>query len=309
MFEIADYASGAAALFSRGSGRVHSVYRSTVNLECAGALYALQPSSAPRTPISLSVDVPAEEFSLLRLGRGDPVTCGETLRVGAYLFRASGAAERDHRLRRRGRAGDATLAALRSVLRREIAAERGRSDFADAALHLESGDDASRCRQLSAKGALGFFRAARAGECAAAAVECASLIGLGAGLTPAGDDFNVGVLAVSWYLESARSRELRGALSREAGRLARGTTDVSRAFLLSAAAGEFSSPLLGLFEPGADGEALTGAVRAAMAVGHSSGLDTLCGVLLAAEALEGEADLHQQIHVDINGGSQNDCLQ
>ena len=81
------------------------------------------------------------------------------------------------------------------------------------------------------------------------------------------------------------------------------------AFLLAAAAGEFSSPLLGLFEPGADGEALAGAVRAAMAVGHSSGLDTLCGVLLAAEALEREADLHQHIHVDINGGSQNDCLQ
>lgn len=184
-----------------------------------GALYALQPGSAPRTPISLSVDVPAEEFSLLRLGRGDPVTCGETLRVGAYLFRASGAAERTTACG--GGVGPGTPRwppCAPCCGGREPRSAAGATSPTPRCT-WRGGADASGAAALR-EGGPGFFRAARAGECAAAAVECASLIGLGAGLTPAGDDFNVGVLAVSWYLESARSRELRGALSREAGRLA-----------------------------------------------------------------------------------------
>ena len=306
MFDIADFAGGASALFTGGTaGRVHSVYRSTVNLESRGALYALQPAGTPRTPISLTVDVLPEEFARLRLGRGDPVICGSALRVGPYLFGAERAAKWDPRLRRRGRPDGELLESLRGTLRRELVAGGRGSDFAGAALHQGIGPEASECRRLSAEGAAGFLSSAVEGRYRTAAEECAGLIGLGAGLTPAGDDFNVGVMAVLWYLDGeGPAPELRRALESEIARRCAGTTDVSREFLRAALRGEFSEPILALFEPGTAPGELAGAVRRAMAVGHTSGADMLCGMLLAAEACAGIFTGFHPFLMETTGGSQ-----
>ncbi len=121
------------------------------------------------------------------------------------------------------------------------------------------------------------------------ATDCA---GMGVGLTPAGDDFLAGVLAALRYHGQSRgvdvvSREFLEDLVRLAG--AR-TTPFS-AFLLGCAArglvaGPFSAWLFAVHR----GEAKTAArlVSNIADMGHSSGLDTLSGMLLALQTVMGE---------------------
>jgi hypothetical protein len=108
------------------------------------------------------------------------------------------------------------------------------------------------------------------------------LVGLGEGLTPAGDDCLCGVLAVlhrgaSPILDDAG---MIRALS-EAARTR--TTELGREFLLHAIRGRFAEPVLDVVSGDADRMA-AGAERL-HTFGASSGEDTLAGVRLAARAL------------------------
>lgn len=104
-----------------------------------------------------------------------------------------------------------------------------------------------------------------------------TFIGRGEGLTPAGDDFLLGVL---WGLESTgkpEADELKAALPA----LLHRTTDISRAMLEQGCRGHYSAQLLAL----ATANTLTWpeAVANVANYGHSSGHDMLAGVLTAAQ--------------------------
>lgn len=106
------------------------------------------------------------------------------------------------------------------------------------------------------------------------------LVGLGEGLTPAGDDFLIGVLAaLEWMGADGPRRRLTQAL---AGRLD-GTTTLSRAFLARAMEGEYSQPVLDLFRALEDPAATAQATARLCAIGHSSGSDMLGGILWAMD--------------------------
>lgn len=111
-----------------------------------------------------------------------------------------------------------------------------------------------------------------------------SLMGLGEGLTPAGDDWLVGMLAAlhrlgqRWALDDGR---LASILVNEAP--AR-TTTVGAAFLGHALAGEFSEVLRDLVTAVSLPRALAAGERLA-AMGATSGADTLAGLRAALDAL------------------------
>lgn len=111
-----------------------------------------------------------------------------------------------------------------------------------------------------------------------------SLVGLGLGLTPAGDDFIVGYLAASPL--SDRARADRRLLVEALPSLARTrTTDVSARMLEAACRNEFAEPVVELVESLA--RTRNGLFRAAedlLALGGTSGADTLAGVLFAASS-------------------------
>jgi hypothetical protein len=118
----------------------------------------------------------------------------------------------------------------------------------------------------------GFLEAAR------------GLVGLGEGLTPAGDDYLVGALAGlhrlgdGWPVGDA---PLRDAVIAHACRT---TPTVSAAFLLYAVKGQFSEPLRDLAMAGS--AAATREAAAALArMGATSGVDTLAGMREALAAL------------------------
>jgi hypothetical protein len=108
------------------------------------------------------------------------------------------------------------------------------------------------------------------------------MIGLGPGVTPSGDDILIGYLAGLWsraggnqtlvsYLQSLGPALIQ---------IAAATNEISRTYLYHAARGEFSSCLSNLAEAIARGDAVDQAVEMAMHVGHSSGMDSVTGLLI-----------------------------
>ena len=114
------------------------------------------------------------------------------------------------------------------------------------------------------------------------------LIGLGPGLTPSGDDFLVGVLAV---LDALAERKAHAAL---AGAIAASpcglTSPLSECLLRAAAAGHVGEKLhcaVSALLSGAPGRA----VAAIRNIGHSSGWDMLAGAAAALRTVAARASV------------------
>jgi hypothetical protein len=109
------------------------------------------------------------------------------------------------------------------------------------------------------------------------------IIGLGPGVTPSGDDILIGFLAGLWSLSGQHPR--RQFFIRSFGRgllqLASRTNEISRTYLYHAVQGQFSSMLSTLIEDIGTGGNVGQAVQEAMRVGHSSGLDSVTGLLIS----------------------------
>jgi Protein of unknown function (DUF2877) len=122
--------------------------------------------------------------------------------------------------------------------------------------------------------------------------ELQQLIGLGTGLTPSGDDLLTGYLAGLWCAARREPDRLRFlSLLRDLVRdLSRRTNDVSRTYLRLAARGQVSSVLADLAAAicaGAARERVITRAEAAMRVGHTSGMETVNGLLLGLAAWDG----------------------
>jgi len=136
---------------------------------------------------------------------------------------------------------------------------------------------------LSARRALA--RSMAAGDPVAFARAAWDLTGLGEGLTPAGDDCVLGALAAIHRL-APEWLSSDSSLPHRLAEAARGrTTDVARDFLLEALEGRFAEPVLALLTAPSPGLAEQ-AARELVAMGATSGADTLCGIRLACRALE-----------------------
>ena len=112
-----------------------------------------------------------------------------------------------------------------------------------------------------------------------AAKHLAGLIGLGIGLTPSGDDFLCGVLA-GLILRGEENHPFAHALCREITSRRFDTNDISRAFLDCSVQHHFSLAVNSLTDlPSADR-----ILNVFSDIGHSSGIDTLCGVAYGLSA-------------------------
>jgi hypothetical protein len=132
-------------------------------------------------------------------------------------------------------------------------------------------------RRLSA-GTATLDVALRTGEGLARAVD--ALLGLGPGLTPAGDDVLAGVLVTAAHLGHPCP-----ALVTEVRDRAQRTTVLSADLLGHAGDGRASAPVLGLLDALVGARPVAPALSGLLAVGSTSGHDTATGVLVAARAL------------------------
>jgi uncharacterized protein DUF2877 len=110
------------------------------------------------------------------------------------------------------------------------------------------------------------------------------LIGLGEGLTPAGDDCVVGVLAVLHRFAPSWLRQHSAITVSIAARAAAATTTIAGEFLVHALDGRFAETVIELLT-GKTTDAVERAAARLLHTGATSGADTLVGIRLALDAL------------------------
>ena len=265
---------GAGAPADPFSGSVHSVFAKTAILAVANRLVTLAPAASGGLPGAITVDVPnGFDFA-------GPLTVGASAVARAGVLRFG---------------GDALSVDLRS-------ATAWRSRLLEIALDL-SAPATARAWAAAAAALLGDGRSAPIARLGHAAMDELSyatrgfvrydaeraaqrLVGLGAGGTPAGDDFLVGFLAGLFSSAGAdRARmDFAAAFGNACRSLGTRTNYLSRVYLEAAADGEVSERLADVAKSVAAsgaGTRLAGTVASALAVGHSSGADGTLGLLLA----------------------------
>lgn len=275
---ITDASAFAHTILQHGaSGTVHSVYRKTINLTAGGQLLALQAAGSPLSPLSLILDLTGEQMQELPVSAGQPVTVegtqlvihttdapvkvsfGDAIQYNPVLNGTLTSAER----------------AMLSQSIRTVLSESERSGFSLIILR-----DPSISDNLILSAAERYLREAweryqtEHHEQSAAAL--CRVIGLGIGLTPSGDDFLCGVLAGLRLLGREQAAFSQSLCDQARGQLGR-TNDISAAFLSCALRGQFSQAVCSLPSvPSAEQ-----LMQSFSAIGHSSGMDTLCGILYA----------------------------
>ncbi|HEU5297381.1 MAG TPA: DUF2877 domain-containing protein [Burkholderiaceae bacterium] len=256
------------------AGRVHSAFAHACNIACGGSLLTVVARRGGNGPTSLLLGAGAPPDLRRWFDVGETLQCRRGAARGGRVDIELARAEVWRPLPRRAR-GPAPL--LRARLRRAtawLAQQRGtRSVIDGAAVHVTAALIAACC---ALDGPLAAQHAAR-------------LIGWGEGLTPAGDDYLVGLCAgLDAMLNDDPARATCRAAITEVllGSLPR-TTAISAHWLRLAAQGDYGERLLDARDallsdaPRAEVDA---ALRAACAVGATSGADTLAGLLAALAA-------------------------
>ena len=114
--------------------------------------------------------------------------------------------------------------------------------------------------------------------------QLSQFIGLGEGLTPSGDDFLVGLLWALWVGEADRLPGFDTFLYAVQSILHK-TNDISAQMLRFAIRKRFTEPLISLARVSGPTDCAEAFKRIA-AFGHTSGFDTLCGLLVGLKTTE-----------------------
>ncbi|NNJ31549.1 DUF2877 domain-containing protein [Lacrimispora defluvii] len=257
-------------------GRIHSVYRKTINIQLGDYLLALQAASSPISPVSLITELDAASMETLPVSPDLKVKVSQgvltiygSVSVINFNFLESDLFEsklisKSHQL---------TRDTLKSVL--DHSNSGGFCNiFASSCVKDQDNNLGAELITRAAKNHLTacntFMQTA---DYEKATEELVSLIGLGVGLTPSGDDFLCGVLA-GLILTGNSDQTFTSTLKERIGASLNNTNDISRTFLRCALSSHFSKPIKDLVFP-ATAEDIHAWFEA---VGHSSGFDSLCGI-------------------------------
>jgi hypothetical protein len=269
---------------------VLAVFRRSFYIRFGDDVVCLGPEGLGRGPLN-ALCVLADQVTWPAVGvvPGAPVSrAGSTLRVG----RDPGFDFADAQIWQPPAAPAFTAATLRSglVLLAESAQQRAPGGLG-ALLSALPGPFAEASDDPLLRAALPAVRAVRRWMGAALAGSPApppaieSLVGLGPGLTPSGDDFLCGAMAALHYL--GRATIAQRLAQRTLPVAARDTNLISAAYLRCASAGHASSVLFDALESlvvGSDTH-LARRLDAVHAVGHTSGWDSLAGAATACAEL------------------------
>lgn len=281
---------------------VHSTFRTAANLRLVneGPLITLLAASDLDIPHGIMIDTPAG-FSFEALSVGEKAFC----RAGILRFETF---PRTVDLRQ-ARLWVCDLSSLEVDIRRPGTALAWKSVWkalnrrqttAGAEIiagELLSGTSANIIGQKAGDLLREIVAATRQCDAPQAGESCNKLIGLGTGLTPSGDDLLVGYLAglrstVRDRKEQSDFLEALGEMLRTA---AKQTNEISQAYLVQAAFGQVSSGLTRLIEAIGNGwqpARLSQAAERVMNFGHTSGMDTLTGLLVGLILWDGGPHYH-----------------
>jgi hypothetical protein len=279
--------AGIEAPTERFSGIVHSAFARACNIGLeTGALLTLVSSEKTNVPNGLRIETPAW-FAFPDFVRvGEAAACrGGTLRFAQSSLSID---------LRTASCWHIDLSGLRIDLHRQDQAAAWSVAW-QTLCQYQRGDSipAIIAAMVWAEGAFGtipaLLEATGALQSEEACAAITPLIGLGQGLTPAGDDFLVGYLAGLWSTAGSDTARLRflasvGVWLSEA---ASQTNVISRASIQSAVRGHAPEPIARLaqrLDQADDGAGVRSETQAALQIGHSSGTDGVAGLLLGCAA-------------------------
>jgi hypothetical protein len=272
---FAALSTGAGVPAGDFAGAVSAVHRRVCVISLVdGSLLTLATPAIGRLPRGITLVAPPE-FTFHRIvARGADIAArGGILRIGGSALSID--------LRRatpwRSRLGDLSLDGARDAVAQALETTR-------AALRQDGRGDAL-VRVAGARFAA-LASATRTLDAAAAGDAMSALVGLGEGVTPAGDDYLVGFFAGLWASAwwAAPRRAFVAALRERLTRSPLETSRVSRVYLEAAFDGEVSERLFdlaGAIATGSADAAVHCAAASVLSVGHSSGA---CGLLGFLEA-------------------------
>ena len=273
-------------------GRVHSVFERACNIETrTGELVTLLARELGNVPHGIRLAGPAAPFGSWLIPGQSAMLDNAALRVpdagiavdlsGAAVWRGAVAAV-PMDLCSMDPGGAAIAAALRELRATlvERAPEQGFAPLLTARASARSSVDRAFASRLAHTLPM-LARATERHDVTAVAEAAARLVGLGPGLTPSGDDFISGYLAALWSragFESGIDAMLQ-ALADALAPLFLRTNAISRQMLSDAAQGRFAERLVDVTVAISGAGNVVEATTRALASGHSSGADTLCGLL------------------------------
>lgn len=262
-------------LSTHTTGTVHSVYRKTINLSLGNLLIAIQATGSPLSPISLITSLTEQEISQLPISAGQSVSfTGQFIECPQAMFCLDMAQTIDTKLMPIAQSSvPSVTACICSILKHS-----GKSGFRHILFPSTLSTQLGEQLILSTSKTYMDLCAQQLHLCdnTTAAHTLCKLIGLGIGLTPSGDDFLCGVLA-GLLLRNGMHHPFALALQQQLAAQLSDTNDISRTFLRCALHGQFSEAVC-LLSHVSDETQLSDTFSA---IGHSSGMDTLCGIWYA----------------------------
>lgn len=260
------------------AGVVHSVYRNTINLSMSGNFISIQSKHSILSPISVITPWRGDELNRLDICAGNAVYYNNfILQVNNSIFLSV-------------KDGNVQSTALAPVTSDDNFVELTSNILSSLRLkdtnglnHLLIHPDTDTHSPFLKMAQIHIHNCEKyllAGEWTSAASCICKLIGLGIGLTPCGDDFLCGALAGltlcnGW--EHPFSVSLRALLLQHLS----DTNQISAAFLQRALEQQFSTPILSLADFPTHQQIFDKFIQ----IGHSSGMDTLCGIFFILKNL------------------------
>jgi hypothetical protein len=256
------------------SGTVTATFRRAIHLQCGETIVSLVTDQGGEGPATLLLCANPHDDLRAIANRGDPVSLRRgTLQIAAAMFDAARA--------RTWRPSQPRSALPWPMRQRRMEAARQR-------LAAARRDRPSVLTSVAAALTVRMATACRDGDAAEAVAVATMLVGLGEGLTPAGDDFLVGLMAaLRARIDDRRRRALVDWLGAPLAASRARTTPLAAQSLAFAARGHFDALVLRaldalLAEP--DDGAFVQTLAAVLATGATSGADLLTGMLIGLGA-------------------------
>lgn len=254
-------------------GKVHSVFNRTINLMTeSGSMISLMTKTMDEAPISIILDI--EDFKRCGVFTGEDVYFDEgKVIVGSKVIDISAA--RNYELKR------GTFKDNYSLIEKNLEILRHLMDFKGPKEKYSF--DTMAFQMVVHRTAL-FKKACLEENIKEVIAIGRSLVGLGQGLTPSGDDVLMGLFLVLG-LENSPMNHFDLILARIIEERMEETTDISYQGLLRASKGFYRSILVEAAEALTTLEDIEDILMDVLSIGHSSGRDLLYGILTGYEIL------------------------
>ncbi len=286
IIQIFKYSASLQTLLSKPTTcEIHSIFDSTINVRCQHKLIALSHKTAPLTPMSINLDCSASAFEALNIKKEDDVFLDDN---GLFLNNQ--------------RLFDFVNQAI------DLSYPVYQKEIDDEELILLKANIDALLLSTSSKGLLlncwrtlfynypkesSFLQSylydslvdiKQESNLRKQARKISNLIGAGEGLTPSGDDFICGILAIFTYLShDEKISERKELVSKQVKKNAHKTTDVSKEYLLYASDGLFNEYVSKCFNEHTHNQPYLQYLHKISTLGHSSGTDFLVGMYFGLE--------------------------